>query len=81
MRMTSDLEIKTILKGAPYEFSGPRYLDVAPDGTLVVADEYTHSVKIIAENGKVLGGPGPAEARCLGRTNRARSNIPRPSSR
>ncbi len=55
VRMTPELEIKTILKGAPYDFSGPRYLDVAPDGTLVVADKYTHSIKIIAEDGTPLG--------------------------
>lgn len=55
VRITPELEIKTILKGEPYDFSGPRYLDVAADGTLVVADKYTHSIKIIAEDGAVLG--------------------------
>ncbi len=70
VRMTPELEIKTILKGAPYDFSGPRYLDVAPDGTLVVADKYTHSIKIIAEDGTPLGvigdgssGEGPGTFR------------------
>ncbi len=55
VRMTPDLDIETVLEGAPYDFSGPRYLDVSPDGTLVVADKYTHSIKIIAEDGTVLG--------------------------
>ncbi len=70
VRMTPELEVKTVLKGAPYDFSGPRYLDVAPDGTLVVADKYTHSIKVIAEDGTVLGvigdgsgGEGPGKFR------------------
>jgi DNA-binding beta-propeller fold protein YncE len=70
VRMTPELEVKTVIKGAPYDFSGPRYLDVAPDGTLVVADKYTHSIKVIAEDGTVLGvigdgsgGEGPGKFR------------------
>jgi DNA-binding beta-propeller fold protein YncE len=61
VRMTPELEIGTILEGAPYHFDGPRYLDIAPDGTVVVADKYTHSIKIIAEDGALLGviGDGP----------------------
>lgn len=55
VRMSPELEVKTVLQGTPYDFSGPRYLDVAPDGTLVVADKYTHSIKIIAEDGTLLG--------------------------
>lgn len=60
VRMTPELEIGTVLEGAPYDFDGPRYLDVAPDGTLVVADKYTHSIKIIAEDGALLGVIGGA---------------------
>lgn len=70
VRMTPDLDIKTVLKGRPYNFNGPRYLDVAPDGTLVVADKYTHSIKIIAEDGTLMGvigdgssGEGPGKFR------------------
>lgn len=70
VRMSPDLEAKTVLKGATYDFSGPRYLDVAPDGTLVVADKYSHSVKVIAEDGTLLGkigdgnsGEGPQKFR------------------
>lgn len=60
VRMTPELEIGTVLEGAPYDFDGPRYLDVAPDGTLVVADKYTHRIKIIAEDGALLGVIGGA---------------------
>lgn len=59
VRLSPELEIRETLEGAPYSFSGPRYLDVAPDGTLVVAAKYTHSVKIITPGGKflsVIGG-------------------------
>ncbi len=62
VRMSPDLEAKTVLKGATYDFSGPRYLDVAPDGTLVVADKYSHSVKVIAENGTLLGVIGDGDS-------------------
>jgi DNA-binding beta-propeller fold protein YncE len=65
--LTQDLKIKRQLKGKPYKFSGPRYLDLMADGGLIVADKYTHSVKFIGADGaliKVLGtgraarGPG-----------------------
>jgi DNA-binding beta-propeller fold protein YncE len=62
VRMTSDLATVTVLEGAPYDFRGPRYLDVAPDGTLVVADKYSHSVKIIAESGEILAVIGDGSA-------------------
>ncbi len=62
VRMSPDLEAKTFLKGPTYDFSGPRYLDVAPDGTLVVADKYSHSVKVIAEDGTLLGVIGDGDS-------------------
>jgi len=58
IRMSSDLAIETVLEGPPYDFSGPRYLDVAADGTLIVADKYTHGIKVIAEDGTLLGTIG-----------------------
>ena len=58
VRLTPELEVQEILQGSPYNFSGPRYLDVASDGTLVIADKYTHSIKIIAPGGKLLGAIG-----------------------
>ena len=61
VRVNQDLGIEMILSGDPYGFSGPRYLDVAPDGTLVVADKYSHSVKVIAESGEVIGVIGTGE--------------------
>lgn len=70
IRVNRDLEILEILSGPEYRFDGPRYLDVAPDGTLIVADKYTHSVKVISSNGEVLGvigdgspGEGPGKFR------------------
>ncbi len=60
--LSPDLKIKKILQGPPYNFSGPRYQDTMPDGTLIVADKNTHSIKIIGPGGallQVLGnGPG-----------------------
>ena len=64
--LTPDLKIRKELRGAPYKFRGPRYQDVMPEGTLIVADKYTHSVKIIGADGtlhQVIGtgraGKGP----------------------
>ena len=54
-----DLEIRKILKGAPYNFSGPRYLDFDDQGRLYVADKYSHQIKILAPDLSlqlVLGG-------------------------
>jgi DNA-binding beta-propeller fold protein YncE len=52
--LTPDLNIRRELSGAPYNFQGPRYQDVMPDGTLIVADKNTHSVKIIGPDSKLL---------------------------
>lgn len=61
--LTADLNIKKELKGPAYKFSGPRYQDVMADGTLIVADKYTHSIKIIAPDGTLAQviGTGHAE--------------------
>ena len=51
--LSPDLEIKRVLAGPPYDFNGVRYQDVLPDGTLVAADKYTHSVKVIGPDGQM----------------------------
>ena len=61
--LSPELKIRRELKGAPYNFNGVRYQDVLPDGTLIAADKYTHTVKFIAPDGKLLlvlgsGSPG-----------------------
>lgn len=60
--LTPDLKIRKELKGAPYNFRGPRYQDVMPDGTLIVADKNTHSVKIIGPDSKLLQVIGTGRA-------------------
>ena len=64
--MSRDLKVKRVLKGDAYKFRGPRYQDMTDDGLLIVADKYTHSVKIIGPDGgfiAVIGngkrGKGP----------------------
>ena len=68
--LSPGLEIRRELKGRPYNFSGARYMDVLPDGTLIVGDKNNHQVKIISADGKLLdvvgsgrGGKGPGEFR------------------
>jgi len=59
--MTPEFEIKKELKGEPYNFNGPRYQDLLPDGTLIVADKNTHTIKVIRPDGtlvKVMGSEG-----------------------
>ena len=54
MRMSEDLTILTIIKGAPYAFDGPRYLDFDSKGRLYVADKYAHKIKVLATNNTLL---------------------------
>ena len=61
--LSPNLEILDELKGDPYNFDGVRYQDVLPDDTLIAADKYTHSIKIISAQGDLLlvmgdGNPG-----------------------
>ena len=61
--LSPNLEIKREVKGDPYNFNGVRYLDVLADGTVIAADKNSHTVKIIAADGKLLlvmgtGQPG-----------------------
>jgi len=60
--LTPGLQIVKELSGPKYGFKGPRYQDVMPDGTLIVADKYTHSVKIIAPDGALLQVIGTGQA-------------------
>lgn len=60
--MTETFEIVKELKGAPYDFSGPRYQDMTSDGLLVVADKYTHKIKVIAPDGTLLTSIGTGKA-------------------
>jgi len=62
--LSPNLEIKRELSGDPVNFDGVRYLDLMKDGTLIAADKYTHSVKFISPDGRLLlqlGNGRPAE--------------------
>lgn len=52
--MTQDLKIERELKGKPYNFNGPRYQDLTEDGLLVIADKYTHKIKVVAPDGTLV---------------------------
>ena len=52
--LSDDLAIKRELKGPPYNFNGVRYQDVLDDGTIIAADKYSHQVKVISADGKLL---------------------------
>lgn len=62
VRMTPGLQTVTVLDSEVYGFSGPRYLDVLDDGTLIVADKYAHSVKVIAADGRLVATLGDGRA-------------------
>ena len=70
VHMTDDLKVIKTLKGKPYHFSGPRYLDF--DGMtntnnnniksrLYVADKHNHQVKVLASDGTLLLTLGTGE--------------------
>lgn len=60
--LTEALEIVDELSGPPFDFNGVRYLDVMPDGTLVAADKYTHTIKVIDPAGNLLATLGTGRA-------------------
>ncbi len=69
--LSESLEILRELSGPPFHFDGVRYLDVLPDGTLVAADKYTHTVKVINPSGSLLATLGtgrPGKGKGLFRT-------------
>lgn len=64
--LSESLHIVRELSGPPFDFDGVRYLDVMPDGTLIAADKYSHTVKVIDPGGRLLavlgsGRPGKGE--------------------
>ncbi len=59
--LNAGLEIVEELTGPPYDFNGVRYLDVLPDGTLLAADKYTHSIKVIAPDRGLVAILGTGE--------------------
>lgn len=54
VHMTDKLKLIKTLEGAPYNFSGPRYLDFDQRGRLYVADKYNHQIKILTPNADLL---------------------------
>jgi len=65
--LSETLQVVSELSGPPFHFDGVRYLDVMPDGTLIAADKYTHTLKVIdPAGGKLIatfgtGKPGEGE--------------------
>ena len=53
--LSPGLKIKNELSQQQYGFNGVRYLDLMEDGTLVAADKYSHSIKFIRSDGRLLG--------------------------
>lgn len=66
VRMSEELETLSTIKGKPFDFNGPRYLDFDSKGRLYVADKYAHQIKIVSAEhklfytlGKERAGKGP----------------------
>jgi DNA-binding beta-propeller fold protein YncE len=59
VRLNDALKVTAVLAGPLYDFSGPRYMDFDAAGRMYVADKYSHRIKVIAPDGRliqVLGG-------------------------
>ena len=54
LQMNADLKILTIIEGTPYDFAGPRYLDFDSQGRLYVADKYSHKIKVLNPNNRLM---------------------------
>jgi DNA-binding beta-propeller fold protein YncE len=54
LQMSEDLTILTWIKGTPYEFNGPRYLDFDNKGRLYVADKYAHKIKVLNTDNRLI---------------------------
>lgn len=54
VHMTDNLKFIKALNGAPYHFSGPRYLDFDSQGRLYIADKYNHQIKILSPDNKLI---------------------------
>ena len=54
VQMTPDLNVLRTIKGAAYDFNGPRYLDFDAGGRLYVADKYTHTIKVLGLNAELV---------------------------
>ena len=59
--LDESLQIIRELSGPAYGFNGVRYLDVWPDGTLVAADKYSHTVKFIDATGALVATLGSGQ--------------------
>lgn len=66
VQMSEELETLSIIKGKPFNFNGPRYLDFDSKGRLYVADKYAHQIKLISPGhelfytlGQGSAGKGP----------------------
>ena len=54
LQMSEDLKILTSVEGAPYDFAGPRYLDFDNQGRLYVADKYSHKIKVLSPDNRLI---------------------------
>lgn len=54
LRLSAELQVKQELSREKYGFNGVRYLDLTPQGVLIAADKYTHSIKFIGADGQLL---------------------------
>lgn len=59
--LSESLQIISELSGAPFHFDGVRYLDITPDGLLIAADKYSHTVKVIDPGGSLVATLGTGQ--------------------
>jgi DNA-binding beta-propeller fold protein YncE len=62
VQMTPDLEVLRTVEGASYAFDGPRYLDFDAAGRFYVADKYSHQIKVLMPDARLLFTLGSGRA-------------------
>ena len=54
VHMSEDMKILAIVKDKPYQFDGPRYLDFDGKRRMYVADKYSHKIKVLSADNKLI---------------------------
>ena len=67
VQLDDKLKVSRTVSGAPFNLSGPRYMDFDGAGRMFVADKYSNSIKVVTPEGKLLQVLGGGNSRLFDR--------------